>query len=290
MLKIILATVFLLPSIFVNAQAHHEELEVIKVIEQLFDGMRDGDSTALRNTFHVYAQLSTTYQDKDQNKPGFHLGDVDEFVAAVGTPHEKVWNEVIHEYDVRIEQHLASVWTTYSFYVGDDFSHCGVNAFQLVRTDQGWKILNITDTRSDKDCPHQLTPDDQEIQQFLDQWHRAAATADEQVYFGSMTKNGIYIGTDASERWTTEEFEAWAGKYFEREKAWDFTATKRDVYFSADGNTAWFEESLDTWMGTCRGSGVLVRVEGAWKIAHYHLSVTVPNEKIEEFIELTGKP
>jgi hypothetical protein len=51
-------------------------------------------------------------------------------------------------------------------------------------------------------------------------------------------------------------------------------------------NLAWFDEKLDTWMGICRGSGVVARTKEGWKIKHYVLSVTVPNDKITEFIEL----
>ncbi|MEM9261578.1 MAG: nuclear transport factor 2 family protein, partial [Bacteroidota bacterium] len=51
---------------------------------------------------------------------------------------------------------------------------------------------------------------------------------------------------------------------------------------------AYWDELLDTWMGPCRGTAVVKRdgVNG-WKIAHYTLSVTIPNDKIDGFIELT---
>jgi hypothetical protein len=123
------------------------------------------------------------------------------------------------------------------------------------------------------------------IDLILTKWHEDAARA-KMSYFDAMTSNGIYIGTDASELWTTEEFKNWSKKYFEEGNTWDFKSTERNIYLAENGKTAWFDELLVTWMGTCRGSGVLQKQDDTWKIAHYHLAVTVPNEKIEEVIAI----
>jgi hypothetical protein len=124
------------------------------------------------------------------------------------------------------------------------------------------------------------------INQFMDNWHKAAATANEDLFFGSMTKDGIYLGTDKTEKWTRDEMAKWANEYFQKESAWSFTATERDIYFSEDGNTAWLTEKLDTWMGVCKGTAVLVLKPEGWKIALYDLSVTIDNNKIDQFLEL----
>jgi hypothetical protein len=214
---------------------------------------------------------------------------IGEFVEAVGTPHDDVWDERIWRQDVQVDGNLASAWTEYTFFLGEKMSHCGVNAFQLFRSETGWKIIQLTDTRRRIDCQSQPNADEVAIHQLLDDWHRAAAVADEDVFFGSMTPDAIYLGTDASERWLRDELKEWSKKYFERESAWAFTPKNRQVYLSADGETAWFEELLDTWMGVCRGSGVLQKTAEGWKIKHYNLAVTVPNEVIEGFIELVKK-
>jgi len=127
------------------------------------------------------------------------------------------------------------------------------------------------------------------IHEFMDNWHKAAAMANEDVFFGSMTEDGIYLGTDKTEKWTRDEMAEWAEEYFQRESAWSFTATKRDVYFSKDGKTAWLNEKLDTWMGICKGTAVLVLKPEGWKIALYDLSVTIDNDKVDAFLELTKK-
>ncbi len=128
--------------------------------------------------------------------------------------------------------------------------------------------------------------DKEAIHQLMDAWHGAAATADEDFFFGSMTEKGIYLGTDKTEKWTRDEMKEWSQEYFDRESAWSFTVLKRDVYLSEDGNTAWFNEKLDTWMGICKGTGVLVKQNNTWKIALFDLSVTVDNDNIQKFIEL----
>ncbi|WP_445386105.1 nuclear transport factor 2 family protein [Robiginitalea sp. IMCC44478] len=127
---------------------------------------------------------------------------------------------------------------------------------------------------------------EQEVSQLLDQWHKAAAQADFEGYFNAMAEGANFIGTDATENWDKKEFMAFSKPYFDQGKAWSFSALERNIYIGASAEVAWFDELLDTWMQLCRGSGVAVRQNGEWKIAHYVLSLTVPNEKIEGAIAL----
>lgn len=124
------------------------------------------------------------------------------------------------------------------------------------------------------------------IHGIMDSWHQAAAVADEAVFFGAMHQDGIYLGTDKTERWLRDELQEWSAPYFERDTAWAFTPYDRRVYFSDDGRTAWFEEGLETWMGPCRGSGVLkLDPEGVWKIMHYDLSMLIDNDDVSAVLE-----
>lgn len=127
------------------------------------------------------------------------------------------------------------------------------------------------------------------INTFMDNWHTAAANGDYDGYFGKIAEDGIYIGTDATENWDKKAFEAFSKPYFDRGKAWDFKAVERNIYFSKDGKTAWFDELLDTWMKACRGSGVLEKQGKEWKIKHYVLSMTVPNDATDAVLPLKGK-
>ena len=117
----------------------------------------------------------------------------------------------------------------------------------------------------------------------LDDWHAAAAAAQEERYFGHFAPGAVFLGTDATERWTVEEFRRYAHPFFADGKAWSFKAVVRRVAVSSDGAVAWFDEMLDTPnLGPCRGSGVLIREKGAWRIAQYNLSVPIPNDLMKE--------
>ena len=268
-----------------KAKSISSEQAVIKTIQTLFDGMRAGDSTMLRSVLHPSANMHSSFTNKE-GLATLREGSVDNWVQSVGTPHDKIYDEKIWSYKIRVDDNLASAWTDYSFFLGEQFSHCGVNAFHLVNTADGWKISHITDTRRRENCIKETPNAEKDINDLLDAWHKAAATADEDVFFGSMTEDGIYIGTDAEERWLRDELKEWSKKYFEGDAAWDFTPLSRNVYLDADGEIAWFEESLDTWMGECRASGVLQQTKEGWKIKHYHLSVTVPNDKVDQFLPI----
>lgn len=124
------------------------------------------------------------------------------------------------------------------------------------------------------------------VNSFLDQWHQDVANADFEAYFGKMSSNSIFIGTDASENWTLQQFKDFAKPHFDKKKTWDFKALERNVYFSSKSDIVWFDELLDTWMGVCRGSGVLSNKNGELKIEHYVLSVVIPNDDVNKVIEI----
>lgn len=124
------------------------------------------------------------------------------------------------------------------------------------------------------------------INAVLDSWHQAAAESNFDCYFNLMTDDAIFIGTDATENWNKKEFQAYAKPHFDKGKAWKFHPVQRNIYFSADKKTAWFDELLDTQMKICRGSGVLIYVNKQWKISHYVLSISIPNELSNQVIEL----
>lgn len=128
--------------------------------------------------------------------------------------------------------------------------------------------------------------DKEKINMVLDAWHKAAAEAKSNAYFNFMTEDAIFIGTDANENWNKTEFQAFAKPYFDKGKAWNFTAVERHIYFDKTGKTAWFDELLSTQMKICRGSGVLVKIGEDWKIKHYVLSMTVPNDNVNEVIKI----
>ena len=128
--------------------------------------------------------------------------------------------------------------------------------------------------------------ENQIIAMTLDAWHKAAAQAQFDAYFGLMTNDAIFIGTDAKENWNKTAFQAFAKPYFDKGKAWNFTAIERHIFLDTTGKLAWFDELLSTQMKICRGSGVLEKIGKDWKIKHYVLSMTIPNENVDEVVKI----
>jgi hypothetical protein len=132
--------------------AQQTEADAIKkTINTMFDSMRKGDSTTLRTAF----AKGLVFQSVGSKKDGTTVLNSESpqgFLKLVGTPHKEVYDERITYGDIKIDGPLASLWTPYKFYLGEKFSHCGVNFFQLMKTTEGWKIIYIVDTRRKDNC------------------------------------------------------------------------------------------------------------------------------------------
>jgi len=131
------------------------------------------------------------------------------------------------------------------------------------------------------------TENGRNVDEVLTAFHGAAAEADGALYFSLLADDAVYIGTDASERWTIDEFKAFAEPYFAEGRGWTYTATERNINIAPGGTVAMFDEMLwNETYGTCRGTGVLVLTEEGWRIAQYHLTFPIPNELSRE---ITGR-
>ncbi len=126
-----------------------------------------------------------------------------------------------------------------------------------------------------------------DVDAVLDDWHRAASEADEIRYIGHMTTDGVFLGTDATERWNTSEFREFVHPYFSKGKGWTYEPKRRHVIFSKYGDTAWFDERLfNDKYGELRGTGVLVNIQGIWKISHYNMSFPLPNDLTKKIVQM----
>lgn len=125
-----------------------------------------------------------------------------------------------------------------------------------------------------------------EIGSMLDAFNTAAANAEFEKYFAFFDEDAIFIGTDATERWDKASFKTWAKPHFDKKKTWNFKSVQRGVSFDKTGETAWFDELLSTQMKICRGSGVLIRKDGGWKLKQYVLSMTIPNDHVDAVVKI----
>jgi hypothetical protein len=124
---------------------------VMAVVDELFNAMRAGDSTRVRAVFLPGATLVTSAVGA-RGQVIAQRGTVDDFTKAVGTPHAQVFDERLGPPTIHVADGLASVWVDYSFFLGNTFSHCGVDAMHLAKTATGWKIVNLADTRTKEGC------------------------------------------------------------------------------------------------------------------------------------------
>lgn len=123
----------------------------------------------------------------------------------------------------------------------------------------------------------------------IDKWHKAATEADFVTYFDLMDAEAYFIGTDASEKWNIDEFKVFCEPIFAKGSAWEFKKIDREIFMDKGGEIAWFDETLDTWMGVCMSSGVVVNTVKGWKIKHYQLSIAVPNDIVNDFVQMVNK-
>jgi uncharacterized protein (TIGR02246 family) len=137
--------------ICLSAFSQTEEKEVEALIKSLFDGMRTKNAEQIAAAFSPNAQMQTVISKPEGSEIGSN--SVEDFVKQIAsTPVETQLDERILDYQIKVDETMASAWTPYRFYVNGNFSHCGVNSFQLVKMADGWKIVYLIDTRRKKPC------------------------------------------------------------------------------------------------------------------------------------------
>lgn len=124
-----------------------DEAAVVAVVESLFEAMRTNDGEMAAAVFHPEARMGRRTEDGELT-----FGSPDGFVAAVGRPKDQVWDEPIWDWTVNVDDRVAQMWTKYAFYLDGEFSHCGIDAFDLHKTSEGWKVTQLVDTRRQEDC------------------------------------------------------------------------------------------------------------------------------------------
>ena len=145
-MRLTLVPVIALSLLFFATSSTASDEDVMNPIHSLFDGMREGNGDKVRAAFSPDAIF---YRAHAELRSG---NTAEGFAKAVEQPRDKVWNEQIWDVDIKVDDKLASVWTQFAFYLGDDLRHCGVNSFQLYHFDDGWKIIYLVDTYRDTGC------------------------------------------------------------------------------------------------------------------------------------------
>lgn len=151
-MKSIYFILFALASVPAFSQSANEDAAIMEPITRLFTGMNKGDSALVRSAFAKEITMATVLKDKSGNTVVRRELSLAGFLKAVGTPHAEAWSEPIWDTKIERDGNFAQVWTRYAFYLGKKFSHCGVDAFQLVNDGGGWRIIHLADTRQTAGC------------------------------------------------------------------------------------------------------------------------------------------
>lgn len=134
----------------INLGAQSERAAVKRVVLDLFDAMRSADTIKLKECFYSRdIPLFTSFKNQDGNYE-LKKGSLTEFIKSVGTPHDEIYDERLGSYSIHIDEGLASMTVDYYFFIGNTFSHCGVDFFEFYKTAEGWKIIFLSDTRRNR--------------------------------------------------------------------------------------------------------------------------------------------
>ena len=148
--KLILSALLVL-TFGLSGFSQSEEKAVEDVIRSLFEGMKTKNAEQVAAAFYSEGLMQTVQAKPEGSTVASNA--VADFVKRIATtPAETTLDERILDYQIKVDGTMASAWTPYRFYVNGNFSHCGVNSFQLVRMTEGWKIVYIIDTRRKEPC------------------------------------------------------------------------------------------------------------------------------------------
>jgi len=135
-----------------------DEQEVLAVVQRLFDAMQAKDTAALVKLFDPQASLTGMRPGRDGGPARVQRLTPAEFAAFMAKDQRESWIERAWNPQVRVSGTLATIWADYDFHFGQTFSHCGVDAVQLLKTPDGWKIVSLADTFVREGCEHHPPP------------------------------------------------------------------------------------------------------------------------------------
>ena len=129
-----------------------ENAKVKATINTFFEGFHKGDTILVKSVMMDKMVLQTTYKTKEGNNVLVSEESSKLMSAIANRPSDQKWDERLLNYNIQVDGLMAHVWTPYEFWLNDEFSHCGVNSFQLFNDNGQWKIIYLIDTRRKQGC------------------------------------------------------------------------------------------------------------------------------------------
>jgi len=151
-MKLFLFSICLFTSTISFSQDSFSEADAQQVIDTFFEGFHKGDTLLMKSVMAenlVMQTVFTTKEGKNKINTEFAEGLI---TAIANRPTDQKWDERLLDYKIEVDGNLAHVWTPYEFWYNGTFSHCGANSFTLAKTDAGWKIIHLIDSRRKESC------------------------------------------------------------------------------------------------------------------------------------------
>lgn len=135
------------PGGFAQTSKSEDAKAAAEVPDRLFAAMKAKNFEDIRAAFAPEGQLVAIDQPRDgKGVSKTRVFTAESFAKNISEAKGANFIEKMPNKDVRIAGDLAVVSGRYTFYVGERFSHCGTNTFNLVRTEAGWRIANAAST------------------------------------------------------------------------------------------------------------------------------------------------
>jgi len=148
-------TVVISISVVHGQPATGEQAAVMKTVQAFFDTMTARDVEGARKILQPQGRFHAMRM-KD-GKPDVRPFANEEYLADLQASKEKM-RERIWNPDVRLHGLVATVTAPYDFWRDGKFSHCGTDVFDLIKTEDGWKIAGGVYTVETKCDPSPLGP------------------------------------------------------------------------------------------------------------------------------------
>jgi len=151
-MKFLLSGIICLLTLQLYSQSTFQSEEAKKIVDTFFEGFHKGDTLLMKSVLEPKVTLQTAFTNREGNPIVVNEDATKLLIAIAQRPSDQVWDERLLDYTVQIDGNLAHVWTPYEFWFNGNFSHCGANAFTLAKTESGWKIVHLIDSRRKEGC------------------------------------------------------------------------------------------------------------------------------------------
>ena len=149
--KVLFLVVMLANAYLLNAQDAERE-SVKQVVEGFFEAFHQQDSVAMKAFMADGVLLQTTGRNQE-GKTQFRSQPIEKlYESIVSIPDSISFEERLTSWNIQVDRTMANAWVGYEFWLNGNFSHCGINSFQMVNFDGDWKIVYLIDTRGKSGC------------------------------------------------------------------------------------------------------------------------------------------